>query len=125
MELYWNKEHSEYAVLISSSFCAGWSTINKKYPEIAFDKRVIEWYLAHSSDEYCREVRINEKGNREIREFFDSLGYKNIWFYGYEPNMLVWVPANKTWRIGAYNGSEFIEYLDMAEWRTFPNNEVS
>lgn len=124
VDLYYNDNHSCYAVLISRGFGAGWSSWNKE--ELAYDKRVVEWYLKHNSYEFCN--RINISTSREIEtperieanEFFDSIGYgKNIYFGGYKPDMLQWVPVNVPWRIREYDGSESIEYQDSGNWNCF------
>ena len=124
VELYYNKDHSAFAVLVSNGYGSGWSTWNAK--ELAYDRRVIEWYLEHSSYEFCNNVRIYESGNQkesaeheEAVKFFASIGYNGIYFGGYKPNMLKWVPVNKPWRITEYDGSESIEYLDMKKWNVF------
>ncbi len=128
MELDWNEEHTAYAVLISTGFGSGWSTANMEYPEIAYDKRVVEWYLEHSGEQFCSTISSDFKRKKEETleaiEFFESLGYHGLYFGGYKPNMVKWVRAEAIWRVSEYDGSEIIEYFNPTYWNKFPNNEV-
>jgi beta-glucanase (GH16 family) len=125
VDLYYNDDHSCYAVLVSHGFGAGWSSWNAK--EIAYDKRVIEWYLEHNSYEFCNKVNLyssfsgdsESPEHAEANQFFNSLGYQNTYFGGYKPNMLEWVPVNAFWRIKEYDGSESIEFRDDGNWNFF------
>lgn len=122
MELYWNPQHTEYAVLISPGYGAGWSSWNQAHKEIAYDKRVIEWYLAHNNTLYAYDLSFSNSSdpiNEEADAFFSSLGYEDIYFGGFSDNMLQWVPAGTPWRVHEYDGAESIEYLDMKEWICF------
>lgn len=47
--LYYNEDKTKFGVLVSYGFSAGWSTWEK--PELAYDRRVIEFWLAHKNDE--------------------------------------------------------------------------
>ena len=121
MELYWNPQHTMYAVLVSQGYGAGWSSWNS-YKEIAYDRRVIEWYIERNSTLYAYDLTSstpNDPIHEEADAFFSSLGYIDIYFGGFRADMLQWVPANKPWRIHEYDGSESIEYLDMKEWISF------
>ena len=66
MELY-EKGDGTFAVLVSPGYGAGWSTWDRK--ELAYDKRIIEYYLAHCDDRdfmvkaYTLEVFISAKLN--------------------------------------------------------------
>ena len=125
VDLYYNEDHSCYAVLVSSGFGAGWSSWNK--PEFAYDRRIVEWYLRHNSQEFCNKVKVysffsdasETPEHAEARKFFSSLGYNNVYFGGYRSDMLHWVPVGSSWRIKEYDGSESIEYRDSSDWNCF------
>ena len=122
MEVYWNPQHTEYAILVSRGFGAGWSTWNGK--ELAYDKRVIEWYLEHNYSDFFNKVRLYSPEtleHKEATEFFNSLGYGSPYFGGLQLNMIEWVPAGKRWRIDEYDGSESIHFANDDDWIIFNN----
>ena len=113
MNLYWNEKHTEFAVLISPGYGAGWSTWN--HDAMAYDKRVVEWFLSAAA----KNTTANER-----EKLFNEWGYDDVYFGGLDHLMLKWVPANAIWRVSEYDGSEEIEYFDEREWNCFPNSEV-
>lgn len=125
VKLYYNEDHTAYAVLISPGWGSGWFTANPEYPEIAYDARVVEWYLAHDSPEYWANVgflKTSSDAYLETRKFFDNLGYTDLYFGGFKTGMLRWVPVDAIWRIEEYDGAERIEYLDLREWNQFKDD---
>lgn len=123
---YWNEDKTEYAVLVSQGFGAGWSTWNKR--ELAYDSRVVEFYLAHKDDEEWMRT-VEESGlmsqeesaaHKEAKEFFESIGYDECpYMGGFESIELEWVPCGVIWRMNEYDGAEFIVYQDKQDWVCF------
>lgn len=122
MELYYNKDRTKYAVLVSHGFGIGWSTDMYRYPEIAYDKRVIDWYLQLTPEQMQKLHNYTKEESyiRETQRFFRQLGYKEcVSFLGLKPDMIEWVPVGSTWRILEYDGAEHIEYFDPKMWNCF------
>lgn len=94
VEKYYN-ENGELGVLISPGFGAGWSSWN--CDEIAFDKRVVEYWLNESPS------------SDEMHEFLESLGYKNVYMGGYGSLTIRYIPRGTMFCIHEYDGSESIE----------------
>lgn len=94
VEKYYNK-NGELGVLISPGFGAGWSSWN--CDEIAFDKRVVEYWLNESPS------------SDEMYEFLESLGYKNVYMGGYDSLTIRYIPRGTKFCIHEYDGSESIE----------------
>lgn len=123
---YWNEDHTKYAVLVSVSYGAGWSTWNKR--ELAYDSRVVEFYLAHKDDEEWMNT-VEESGlmsceesaaHKEAREFFKSIGYDECpYMGGFDDIEIEWVPTGAFWRMAEYDGAEGIEYQDKQDWVCF------
>ena len=119
VELYYNDDRTAYAVLISSGYGSGWSTYNSTYPEIAYDKEVIAWYST-LTPKYIEQVSIRDTvANKFTQKFFNSLGYKDIYFGGLKPNMIKWIPVGSIWRVDEYDGFETVEFLDLRKWNQF------
>lgn len=117
---YWNEDHTKYAVLVARGYGAGFSTWSD-YSEIAYDGRIIEWFLAHDIAymQKLHEYHENEE-QREALQFFKSIGYNQyICFLGLESCEIKWVPAGALWRMTEYDGAEGIEYQDKQDWRCF------
>ena len=120
VELYYNDDRSAYAVLISPGWGSGWYTSNPEYPEIAYDKRVVEWFLIHDKD-YFNQISksgfigFDTKEYHDARDFFDELGYTEMYFGGANNLVVKWVPIESIWRIDEYDGSEHIEFFDLKE----------
>lgn len=106
VDYYWNEDHSEFMVLVSTGFGAGFSTWAYEYPEIAYDKNVVELYL-----EYGNHIDASI-----IHTRLEELGYHNVYLGGWEDIVTQWVPVNTYWRITEYDGAEGIEYFDPAAW---------
>lgn len=99
------------AVLVSHGFGAGWSTWNCK--ELAYDKRVVEFWLEHKGDaEYISNVRrIQTRDGMEARKFFKELGYGAVYFGGFGGIEMEIVPKGVPFVIEEYDGAEHIEFL--------------
>jgi len=122
VEVYWNEDKTEYAVLCSQGYGAGWSTWNQR--ELAYDARVVEFYLAHKDDkkwmhtvEYSEFTTNGESAaHKEAKEFFESIGYECPYMGGFEDIVLVWVPRGIIWRMDEYDGAESIVYQAEQDW---------
>lgn len=123
-ELYWNEDHSDYAVLVSHGFGAGWSTWSTQdgAPHLACDKRIVEFWLAHKDNkEWMRSVDTmldtESPASKEAASFFKSIGYHNCpYMGGFNDIKLHWVPANSKWRIEEYDGAESLMFEDDYIW---------
>lgn len=126
VELYWNDDHTEYAVLISYGYGAGWSSWNE--PELAYDKRVVEFWLSHKNNkDWMRTVNDFETSYqpasiayKEAQEFFESIGYSPCpYMGGFADIALQWIPVGIEWRINEYDGAESIECCNKIDWNCF------
>ena len=123
IEKYWNNDKSAYGVLVSYGFGAGWSSWNDA--SLAYDKRVVEFWLAHKdNEEWMQSVEYfagcyhgQSEANKEAEAFFKSIGYNNCpYMGGFEGIELEWVPKGVSWRITEYDGAESLEFRDDCEW---------
>lgn len=126
VELYWNEDHTKYAVLVSGGFGAGWSTWEGA--ELAYDKRVVEFWLAHKYDkEWMRAVTQSKYGateqseaNKEAETFFRSIGWDECpYMGGFSSIHLEWVEAGQKWIIKEYDGSESLRFIEDYSWNCF------
>ena len=124
IEKYYNEDKSAIAVLVSYDYGAGWSTWNKQGGEpyqIAYDKRVVEFWLEHKNDKhYLEELdRFNFEANpikTEALTYFESLGYSGIYFGGFSGIELEWVPIGAHFEIREYDGAESLYILDLSDY---------
>lgn len=127
VDLYWDDKHEKFAVLLSPGYGSGWSTWN--VPEIAYDKRIVEWYYAHNSQDFRSKViqfglhQKESKEHKEANKFFTECGYPETYFGGFPHVDVRWVAAGALWRIKEYDGAESIEYFDTTLWNQFYYNE--
>lgn len=127
VELYWNEDHTAYAVLVSGGFGAGWSTWEGE--ELAYDKRVVEFWLGHKNNkEWMNTVSQSKyssvipqsKANKEAVAFFYSIGYEDCpYMGGFSSIHLEWVPRGKEWIIEEYDGSESLYFKEDYSWNCF------
>lgn len=105
------------AVLVSPGYGAGWSTWGQK--ELAYDKRVVEFWMQHKDDkEYLRQLDKfkNNKVQEEAEKLFEEWGYKDVYFGGFKQICIRWVPVGTLFRINEYDGSESIETNESVDW---------
>lgn len=118
VEFYYNKDHTEVAILISAGFGAGWSSWNTI--ELAYDKRVVEYWLAHKDDEEWMaaidKFLENNAIQQQAKNDFAMMGYPNVYFGGFNDIKLIWVPIGTKFRINEYDGAESIYTEDMDNW---------
>ena len=125
IELYENK--GKYGVLVSPGYGAGWSTWCSEHPEVAYDKRVIQFWLDHEKDEDFMDTVDGSpyRGKAslswlEANEFFKSIGYEECpYMGGFKQCVLKYVKKGEPWRITEYDGWENFETLDNAGFITF------
>ena len=105
------------AILVSPGYGAGWSTWGKN--ELAYDKRIVEFWLEHKDDEEYMK-KLDKYDNNEVKEnaekLFQSWGYEGTYFGGFKQIELVWLPIGTLYRINEYDGSESIETNDSVDW---------
>lgn len=117
IEFYYNKDHTAVAVLVSVGFGAGWSSWN--IIELAYDKRVVEYWLAHKDDEEWMAAidKFSENDiKKQAEKDFAAMGYHHVYFGGFNDIELTWVPIGTKFRIDEYDGAENIYTEDMDEW---------
>ena len=115
MEYYYNENHTKVAVLVSYGFGAGWSTWNDE--DLAYDKRVVEFWLEHNTPEFCRGASAHSHFHptaegKIVKNFLESCGYHDIYLGGYDGIRLEWVPCGTEFRITEYDGAERVETLN-------------
>lgn len=117
VELY--EKDGKVGVLISKGYGAGWSTWNT--PELAYDKRIIEFWLEHKdSQKFMRDVVDMEPtdAKNKVVEFLSSIGYTVYSTLGFKDLKLEFVPHGAPFRITEYDGFENIEFLDVSRFIT-------
>lgn len=114
---YYNEDKTATAVLVSPGYGSGWSTYNM--PELAYDKRVVEYWLQHSNDkEWLKDVSgyRDTPARMQADEFFNSIGYPDLNFYGFQNIILKWVPLNMPFVIEEYDGAEYLMQRSDFKW---------
>lgn len=115
-KFYYNEDNSEYAVLISTGYGTGWSTINE-CKELAYDCRVVWFWVRHNSEEFCARVKDEASYEHfEARTFLENCGYRDVYFGGYKNICLKWVPVGTKIYIGEYDGAEYIRKETDIDW---------
>ena len=121
--LYYNEDKTKFGVLVSYRYGTGFSTWSER--EIAYDRRVIEFWMAHQNNKpWMDTVAIypydgfESVAHAEAREFFvDELGLDDCPDMGGFPNcVLEWVPVGARFRINEYDGAESLEIEDEEDW---------
>ena len=125
-EVHWNGSHTEYAVLVSPGWGAGWSSWN--YSEgnrIAWDKRIVEFVLSMKEcgeegtedDEWYEEKGVSKK-HKEFLRILDECGInsKRVYLGGGRDIEVKWVKPGDRWRIDENDGAEVLEILNVDNW---------
>ena len=108
VELY--VKRGKIGILVSPGYGAGWSTWNQK--ELAYDKRVVDYWLAHKDDEdFMANVdSFSENDDKEeVAAFFESLGYHSVYLGGFNQIVMRYVKPGVKWKISEYDGWESLE----------------
>lgn len=110
--------NNKVAILVSQNYGAGWSTWNSK--ELAYDKRVVEFYLKHKDDEEFMRSMHGYKNQtiKEIEEIFKSWGYENVYFGGFNNIEIYWLPVGTKYYISEDDGWETLKTVDSIQWET-------
>lgn len=116
---YYSEDGTKIAVLLTSRYGAGWSSWYGS--KLAYDKRIVEWWIKHHDNDYCLKIR--NCNTLEYKEFSDLLkkwGYDNkIYTYGYGNIILQWIDRGRAWQIKDYDGKEYIIFADEQPWNSF------
>lgn len=118
--LYYNEDKTKFGVLVSHGFGAGWSTWEGH--ELAYDRRVIEFWFAHQNNkQWMNEIgryRPESPEYEEAREFFtNELGLDECPYMGGFANcVLEWVPVGAQFIITEYDGAESLEIENEESW---------
>lgn len=107
---YYTNEQGEVGVLVSYGYGAGWSTWNGE--KLAYDKKVVEYWLAHKDDEkWLKAIDAigDNKIKNECQDFFKSIGYRWTYLGGLADCELEFVPRGVPFRINEYDGAEELE----------------
>lgn len=130
-ELYWNPTHTEYAVLISPEYGAGWATWNSSdNNRIAWDKRIVEFYLncrGPNSKAWHNACFDSDEGESEhappdehveFCEILKACGInpEAVYFVGGNDLEIAWVKPGDKWQINEYDGAESIVIFDDKKW---------
>ncbi len=104
------------AVLVSPGFGAGWSTWNTE--DLALDSRVVEYFfMRHHDQELLDKIaKLDTLENKEAKEYFESLGYDNVYFGGFNQIEIHWVKQGTIFRISEYDGNEHIVLQKDEKW---------
>lgn len=124
VELY--KKGKRYAVLVSPGYGAGWSIWNDS--RLAYDKRVVEFWLSHKEDKNFMETverfdRPESDAHKEAREFSESCGYEMPYMGGFDQIEVEYVKPGEMWKIREYDGSEWLERFDSCNYEVFSEEE--
>ena len=111
-------QDNKVAILVSRGFGAGWSTWNNK--ELAYDKRVVEFYLKHKDDEeFMHNIdKYESKTTKDAKKLFKSWGYEDVYFGGFSDIEICWLPVGTKFYITEYDGSETLNTIDSIRWET-------
>lgn len=102
--------NGEIAILVSSGFGAGWSTWNQR--ALAYDKRVVEFFLSKKDDKNFLYQLSNFTENPikdETKQYFASIGYPGVYFGGFSSIHIEWIAPGTPFKINEYDGFESLE----------------
>lgn len=123
IELY--KSRGRYGVLVSPGFGAGWSTWG--WEELAYDKRVIEFWLEHKDDEHFMGTvdidgcfREKSRAYEEAAEFFKKTYGEVPYMGGFYQIELMFVKPGVGWKIEECDGSEKLVTVEDEDFIVFP-----
>lgn len=96
-------------VLVSGGYGAGWSTWNEYGLDLATDKRIIEYFLNNFEDKVCDSYEEEEKDEKKMKSFLESIGYKNVYCGGLDGLRLELVEKGSSIKIDEYDGFESLK----------------
>ncbi|MCI9209792.1 MAG: hypothetical protein HFI83_03755 [Eubacterium sp.] len=94
IERYYN-EKGELAVLISPGYGGGFSTWYGE--DLAYDRRIIEYWLKESTS------------IEDLKRFVWELGYDDVYIDRYDDLEIIYIPTGTMFCITEYDGCESIE----------------
>lgn len=121
--LYYNEDKTAFGVLVSYGYGSGFSTWEKR--ELAYDCRVIEFWMAHQNNKPWMDTvsvypykGFESVAHAEAREFFvNELGLDDCpYMGGFSDCVLEWVPVGARFRINEYDGAESLEIENEDSW---------
>lgn len=118
VELY--EKDGKIGVLLNKSYGIGWSTEFDQ--RLAYDKRVIEFYLSHKDNKiYTNLITCYEENDmiKEAKKLFKSWGYNFVSFLDFDTLVLQLVNKNEQFKIREYDGLEYLEIYNSNEWIKF------
>ena len=109
-------QDGKVAILVAPRYGAGWSTWN--HPALAYDKRVVEYYLERKDDkDLCKKIaKLGSKENKEAQKYFESLGYEHVYFGGFDDLVVKWLPEGTRYTIDEYDGYESLVTVGTVDW---------
>lgn len=112
---YYNDTKDKIAILVSKGYGAGWSTWNRE--ELAFDARVVEFYLMNKNKKDKMEKQFSNV-SPDIKNQFLNWGYNDVYFGGFSQIQIEWIPIGTKFRIEEYDGYEYIVFEKNEKWLT-------
>lgn len=113
---FYRNDKNQVAVLVSHGYGSGFSTW---YDDgaIAYDSRVVQLWMDHPhKEERCRNELSNpDEETKYISQQLESFGYKGVWLGGWHQIELQWVDSDSFFRVSDYDGSEYIEILNIEQ----------
>lgn len=101
MNKYYN-DQGQVGVILSSGWGAGWSTWNPQYPDMLFDKDIIELLLEHATDDQIVEVA-KEK-------------YPEAYLGGVDGLTVMFLAPGTAFMVQENDGSESVMIRDKQNW---------
>ena len=132
IEVLWNSNHTQYAILYTDGMYSGWSIMN--VPEVAYDKRVVKYVQDHilipgwqESFDYFKKAKgetmmqFHDRPQlKEFDEFLSSIGYKDCYLPPIARIKIVWIDAGRKWHIrDGGECQEILEFEDELFWNSF------
>ena len=114
-KFYYNIDQTEIAVLVTNTYGAGWSTWNSN-PEIAWDPRVIKYWLSCDEEFNVMASRYDTPQQEELIAKMKEFGYEDLYCGGWKNLEIEWVPIGSVFRVREYDGAEGVEILNLNEW---------
>ena len=123
IKLYWNKDHTKYAILVCNNGRLGWTAMN--IPEVAYDRRIVEYVIENMDMDWWKAGRETQslaefcksRMSKEIDEFLRSIGYEDVYTPPLRYVQIVWIDAGRKWRVrDGGEGEDCLEFEDEIDW---------
>ena len=109
----------EIAVVYSPGYGAGLGSWNEQHmPDIVTDPEIVEFILLHNPiNESIHSMTVDEKENEDMERLRAYMKNKYEGAYlGADILKIRWVSLGERWRIDEYDGSEYVEVLDVDDY---------